>query len=124
MRPETTWLLNWLGTLYATSSGGLLYVRLTVGWSSMLLGVLGVILPILPGWPFLFVGVYLIGPRDYRIRWVRVRYCLLLRYITRADIPLLSNLSRLAQRTDYQLMRQLREWHNQPLPALPPQQNS
>jgi uncharacterized protein YqgC (DUF456 family) len=35
--------------------------RITAGAGCMLLGVAGLILPIMPGWPFIFYGLELLG---------------------------------------------------------------
>ncbi|HVC99348.1 MAG TPA: hypothetical protein VND64_37125 [Pirellulales bacterium] len=37
-------------------------VRHVVGWSSLAIGVTGLVLPILPGWPFIAWGVVTLAP--------------------------------------------------------------
>lgn len=49
------------------------YTRLGVGWFLIVLGVLGVILPVLPGIPFLLLGGWLLG-------WTRETWVGLLRW--------------------------------------------
>lgn len=53
--------------------------RQVLGWALILLGIAGVILPILQGIIFLALGVLVLGPRNPVIRWVRIRTYLLLR---------------------------------------------
>ena len=53
--------------------------RPAIGWVCLVLGVLGVILPVLQGVLFLVIGAALVGPRHPLIRRVRAGYKLLLR---------------------------------------------
>lgn len=59
-------------------------VRPILGWISLIVGVLGVILPILQGVIFLVIGAALIGPRHWVVRGTRVRYKLLLQRMVRS----------------------------------------
>lgn len=95
---------EWASTLLGSSHGLLLGTRLLLGWLSMLLGLLGAVLPLMPGTPFLIIGVFLIGPRDYRIRWVRLHARLLLRWCERRNIPLFSALCGWIRRTEQRTM--------------------
>ena len=53
--------------------------RPVLGWSLIVLGVLGCILPVLPGLPMLFGGIALVGRRTWVIRWCAVQYKLAVR---------------------------------------------
>ena len=41
-------------------------VKRVVGSVLILLGLSGIVLPILPGWVFIFAGIFLISPRRHR----------------------------------------------------------
>jgi hypothetical protein len=53
-------------------------VRRILGLVFLLIAILGFILPIIPGWPFIVPAVLLLGRRDWMLRWlnVLVRSCL------------------------------------------------
>jgi uncharacterized protein YqgC (DUF456 family) len=40
-----------------------LFAKLVVGWSMLLLGVVGIVLPIVPGIPFLLAGLVMLSRR-------------------------------------------------------------
>ena len=42
------------------------------GTAMVILGLSGIILPVLPGWVFIFAGIYLISPRKHQSikRWL------------------------------------------------------
>lgn len=54
-----------------------------IGWTCIVLGIAGAILPILPAWPFILPGVLLLGPRNRRLRMAASRLRLTLRQGTR-----------------------------------------
>ncbi len=56
-----------------------LMLRRAVGWSSLLIGVLGLLLPVLPGVPFLVAGVVLVGRRQRLVRRIALGIKLQLR---------------------------------------------
>ena len=79
MRPaEQFVLLRWLQRFWPV-------LRPILGGLFLLLGVAGIILPILQGVLFLVLGAALIGPRNRFIRWMRVQYRLLLRTLHHAS---------------------------------------
>lgn len=52
--------------------------RKIAGWFCVLIGVAGMLLPLLPGLPFLFLGLFLLAPQ-YRwardlSRWIKRRF--------------------------------------------------
>lgn len=69
-------------------------LRRILGVCCLILGVLGCVLPIIPGWPFLIPAIVLLGRRD---PWLRRCHLLLrrtLRRMRRAEHPLLGGLGR------------------------------
>lgn len=83
-------------------------LRPIIGWLCMIIGVLGVILPILQGIIFLVIGAALIGPRHWLIRKARVNYKLLLRRMAHSPRRLVSWLGRRGQQALYIMHRQIR----------------
>ena len=88
--------------------------RPILGWSLIVLGVLGCILPILPGLPMLFGGIALVGRRTWAIRWFSVHYKLAVRRWAAMPHPWLARLGRLALLAQQETSRQRRRlvwWH-------------
>jgi hypothetical protein len=77
-----------------------------LGWSSIALGVFGSIMPIIPGLPFLLIGVHLLGHRNPRLRWTRVNSKLFLRRCTRSSAPWVYKPARMV-RTNYAQARRV-----------------
>jgi hypothetical protein len=67
-------------------------VRRVVGLILLAIGILGILLPVLPGWPFIIPAVVLLGRRDRVVRYTHliVRYAL--RTLRRARHPLVRKL--------------------------------
>jgi hypothetical protein len=63
--------------------------RRPLGLFCLFLGVAGVLLPILPGWPLLLVSGRLLGPRDPLLRRVLAAGHRGLRRLRQAERPLL-----------------------------------
>ena len=72
--------------------------RLALGWACLVLGVLGVVLPVLPGFPFLVAGAALIGRRNRTLRWCSTHGKLALRRWAALDHPLAGPVGRWALR--------------------------
>jgi hypothetical protein len=56
-------------------------VRQGVGWTVLLVGVLGIVLPLTPAIVLIPAGVAIVGRRQTLIRWARTRLKLLLRVV-------------------------------------------
>ncbi|NJL32842.1 MAG: DUF454 domain-containing protein [Chloroflexaceae bacterium] len=90
------------------------------GWLLFGIGILGALLPIFPGLPFLILGSAMIGPRNRNLRWLRVQGRSLLRYLSHSRIPLFSGLARIARRVVYHALRLLFRLHARTHQATPP----
>ena len=72
---------------------GVLYtLRRCLGLICLALGVAGVILPIIPGWPFLIPAIALLGTRDPAVRYLHLLLRRTLRYLRTTRVPFLRNL--------------------------------
>ncbi len=85
-----------------------LSLRLILGWFFIGLGALGVILPILPGMPWLIIGTWLIGRRSRLFRKTGVAGKRFLRRWAAHKGPVLGGLGRWALRTQREASRQRR----------------
>lgn len=102
-----------MALLTALQSIGLyawIILRPVLGWSSLTLGVLGMIVPIVPGIPFLVLGTVLIGRRTWLIRWMGVHWKLTLRRWATLRTPLIGPLGRWAWRVQQETSRQRRRF--------------
>ena len=86
-------------------------VRQVLGWLFILLGLAGLVLPILQGVLFLVIGIALVGRRHPVIRWVSVYLKLFLRRWAALDTPLIGPLGRIARRGQQEVSRQRRRLH-------------
>ena len=82
--------------------------RPILGWICIVLGLLGVVLPIFPGMPFLVPGIALVGRRNRLIRWISVACKRTLRRLASLQTPLLKPLARWALRTQHEFSRRRR----------------
>jgi hypothetical protein len=60
-----------------------LLARRIAGIICLIIGILGLLLPILPGWPFLVPAIVLLGRRDRMLRYVHLLIRLALRFMRR-----------------------------------------
>ncbi len=90
-----------------------MHIRRGVGWLSIIIGVLGSIFPVIPGLPFLLIGVHLVGHRDRKLRWLRTHIKLMLRHVSRSRIPAVRYTGKWARRIQYQTLKQMRQWREQ-----------
>ncbi len=64
------------------------FARRAIGLVFLLVGILGVLLPILPGWPFLIPAIVLLGRRDPLLRWLNLHVRLAVRWLRNHRHPL------------------------------------
>ena len=86
-------------------------LRQVLGWIFIILGLLGLVLPVLQGVLFLVIGIALVGRRNWAIRWSSIRLKLFLRRWAALQTPLVGPLGRLALRGQQELSRQRRRMH-------------
>lgn len=88
-------------------------LRLLIGGGLITLGILGVILPILPGMPFLILGTLVIGRRSRLLRLASVGGKQALRRWAKHERPLVGNVGRWgleAQRDSSRRLRHIFWW--------------
>lgn len=100
---------QWIATAQALLPGVITQARMFLGWSSIVVGILGTVLPVIPGLPFLILGSHLLGHRDRRLRWARVHSKLVLRQLAGSRQPWLRFPARLAWQGQVQTRRKLRD---------------
>lgn len=86
-------------------------VRQVLGWTCIVVGLLGLVLPLLQGIPLLVIGIALVGRRHPLIRWTSVHFKLLLRRWAALQTPIVGPLGRLALRAQQNVSRQRRRLH-------------
>jgi len=86
-------------------------LRQVLGWIFILLGLLGLVLPILQGVIFLVIGIALVGRRNPLIRRASVSFKLFLRRWAALPTPLIGRLGRVALRGQQEVSRQRRRLH-------------
>jgi hypothetical protein len=62
-------------------------IRRIVGLICLLIGLLGLLLPILPGWPFIIPAIVLLGRRDRALRLLHTIVRRALRFLRRHPVP-------------------------------------
>jgi hypothetical protein len=67
-------------------------IRRVVGIIFLIIGILGLLLPILPGWPFIIPAVVLLGRRDRVLRLTHLVVRHALRALRRARSPMLRSI--------------------------------
>jgi hypothetical protein len=85
--------------------------RQVLGWLFILLGLIGLVLPILQGVIFLVIGIALVGRRHPLIRWASVYFKLFVRRWAAVKTPVIGPLGRLALRGQQEVSRQRRRMH-------------
>ena len=78
--------------------------RSIIGWACIIVGVLGVIMPVIPGMPLLIPGIALVGRRTWLIRWSAVQ----LKRLLRRYSPMAGPVGRWALQAQHELSRQRR----------------
>jgi uncharacterized membrane protein YbaN (DUF454 family) len=58
-------------------------IRRPLGLLLLFIGIAGLLLPIMPGWPFIIPSIILLGRRDPLLRWLHVQVRRFLRWLRR-----------------------------------------
>lgn len=85
-----------------------LLLKPVLGWLLIVIGLIGMPMPIMNGVIFLLLGIALVGNRNWLIRWSRVQIKLLLAYWAALPTPVVGFVGRLAQRSAQQISKQYR----------------
>jgi hypothetical protein len=86
-------------------------LRQVLGWFFILLGLLGLVLPVLQGVLFLVIGIALVGRRNWLIRRSTLVFKRFLRRWARARSPLVGRVGRVALRAQWKYSRESRQLH-------------
>jgi len=86
-------------------------LRQVLGWFFILLGLLGLVLPVLQGVLFLVIGVALVSRRNWLIRRSVLIFKRFLRRWAAAQSPFLSRTGRIALRAQWKCSRESRYLH-------------
>src|SRR4051812_40470413 len=86
-------------------------LRQVLGWFLILLGLLGLVLPVLQGVLFLVIGVALVGRRNPLIRRSMLIFRRFLRRWASARSPLVARIGRFALRAQWKCSRESRHLH-------------
>ncbi|WP_129626335.1 hypothetical protein [Candidatus Oscillochloris fontis] len=107
----------WMTLLLAIVRSILIWIWLAckpvLGWFLIIIGLIGIPMPIVNGLIFLMLGIALVGPRNRIIRWSRVHLKLFLYRWAALPTPLIGTLGRIALNAARQVSRQhrrLRWW--------------
>ena len=65
----------------------LMLIRRIIGAFFLIIGIIGLLMPILPGWPFLIPGIALLGSRDPWLRFIHLGIIRLLKFIKTRKTP-------------------------------------
>lgn len=102
------WFTLALATTRSIILGIWFVLRPVLGWAFILLGLIGMPMPIVNGLIFLIIGLALVGQRNWLVRWSRVHIKLLLARWAALSTPGVGALGRFAQRSAQQVSRQHR----------------
>ena len=86
-------------------------LRQVLGWFFILLGLLGLVLPVLQGVLFLVIGVALVGRRNWLIRRSLLVFKRFLRRWAAVQTPLVGGAGRIALRAQWKCSRESRHLH-------------
>jgi len=86
-------------------------LRQVLGWFFILLGLLGLVLPVLQGVLFLVIGVALVGRRNWLIRRSTLLFKRFLRRWAAVQQPLIGGAGRIALRAQWKCSRESRHLH-------------
>lgn len=102
------WTTVLLTALRALVLGAWFILKPILGWALIVIGLIGMPMPIMNGLIFLVIGLALVGHRNRVIRWSRVQIKLLLKGWAALETPLVGPLGRLAARSAQEISRQHR----------------
>lgn len=85
-----------------------LFLKPLLGWVLIIVGLIGMPMPVVNGLIFLVIGLALVGPRNRLIRWSRVQIKLLLDWWAARKTPLIGSLGRLARSAAREVSRKHR----------------
>ena len=86
-------------------------LRQVLGWVFILLGLLGLVLPVLQGVLFLVIGIALVGRRNWLIRRSTLVFKRFLRRWAAVRSPLVGGAGRIALRAQWKCSRESRHLH-------------
>ena len=86
-------------------------IRQVLGWMFILLGLLGLVLPVLQGVLLLVIGVALVGRRNWLIRRSMLVFKRFLRRWAAVRAPLVGGAGRIALRAQWKYSRESRHLH-------------
>jgi len=86
-------------------------LRQVLGWFFILLGLIGLVLPVLQGVLFLVVGIALVGRRNWLIRRSTLIFKRFLRRWAAVQTPLVGAAGRIALRAQWKVSRESRHLH-------------
>jgi len=86
-------------------------IRQVLGWMFILLGLLGLVLPVLQGVLFLAIGIALVGRRNWLIRRSTLLFKRFLRRWARVKTPLVGSAGRMVLRAQWKVSREGRRLH-------------
>jgi hypothetical protein len=55
-------------------------IRTVLATLCFVVGIIGLVFPILPGWVFIFAGIFVLGPKSKPARWIRRKLATLRRH--------------------------------------------
>ncbi|MBS1965198.1 MAG: hypothetical protein JST60_05185 [Chloroflexi bacterium SZAS-1] len=84
------------------------FLRPALGWCLLASGIFGIIMPIIPGIPLMFMGMVLVGRRSVLLRWVSVMLKRQLRRWSLVRMPLVGPVGYWALCAQQQFSRQRR----------------
>jgi hypothetical protein len=86
-------------------------IRQVLGWMFIVLGLVGLVLPVLQGVLFLAIGIALVGRRNWLIRRSTLVFKRFLRRWARVKQPLLGSAGRMGLRAQWKCSREARHLH-------------
>jgi hypothetical protein len=60
--------------------------RTTLAMLLLIVGIIGLIAPIMPGWVFIFLAIFVLGPRTKAARWLKRRLAVVRRYFRKRGL--------------------------------------